>query len=190
MSCDTRTMPAMSLGVSRDHRTIQRLLLLALVAAVVLLDQATKWWAWRHLASSSMINPGGSRLVGATIGAWYTGQVMGPVLDVVDLAVLCSGTYVLVRRRRPVTVLVTGALMAGGWWSNLLDRLVMHDVTAPGSVRGAVDFLAFAGDYYNLADIVIAAATPLFLLAVGVTGWRAIGPSRAPLVHETYHPNV
>jgi hypothetical protein len=56
--------------------------------------------------------------------------------------------------------------MLGGWSSNLLDRLGMHYLTAPGSVRGAVDFLHLGGAYYNLADLFIIAATPLFLLAV------------------------
>jgi len=36
---------------------------------------------------------------------------------------------------------VPGALVIGGWSSNLLDRLGMHYWTAPGSVRGAVDFI-------------------------------------------------
>jgi hypothetical protein len=42
-----------------------------------------------------------------------------------------------------------------------------------GSTRGAVDFIPIAQHYYNLADFVIIAATPLFLLAVGWPGGHA-----------------
>jgi hypothetical protein len=79
---------------------------------------------------------------------------------------------VLVRHRRPALVLLSGALMLGGWGSNLLDRLGMHQLTAPGGPRGAVDFILVGSQYYNIADFVIAAATPMFLLAVGYQGWR------------------
>src|SRR5207248_10165139 len=40
-----------------------------------------------------------------------------------------------------------------------------HYWTAPGSIRGAVDFLSFDSRCWNLADIVIVGATPLLLLA-------------------------
>ncbi|MDT4979914.1 MAG: signal peptidase, partial [Pseudonocardiales bacterium] len=36
---------------------------LTLLAAVVVVDQATKWWAWRH-ASGTIMNSGGDVLVG------------------------------------------------------------------------------------------------------------------------------
>jgi hypothetical protein len=49
----------------------------------------------------------------------------------------------------------------------------MHYWTAPGSVRGAVDFIAMAGTHWNLADFVIIGATPLFLLAAACLAGRA-----------------
>jgi lipoprotein signal peptidase len=63
--------------------------------------------------------------------------------------------------------------MLGGWGSNLLDRLGMHYWTAPGSVRGVVDFIRITGASYNVADLFIIGATPLFLLAVVFPGPRA-----------------
>jgi lipoprotein signal peptidase len=139
---------------------------LALVTAVIVLDQAVKWWAWRHVAGAK-INSGGDVLVGHTIGAWYAASVAGALLDLLDVGLLSAALFVLVRRRRPAAVVVFGALMLGGWDSNLLDRLGMHYWTAPGSVRGVVDFIRIGGASYNVADLFIIGATPLFLLAVG-----------------------
>jgi lipoprotein signal peptidase len=146
-------------------------MVLTLVAAVIVLDQAAKWWAWRHV-SGAMINPGGDALVGPSIGAWYAEPVTGALLDLLDFGLLSVALSILLRRR-PAAVVVCGALMLGGWGSNLLDRLGMHYWTAPGSVRGVVDFIRGGGTHYNVADLFILGATPLFLLAVGFLGWRA-----------------
>jgi lipoprotein signal peptidase len=154
--------------VHRD-KTRHRLMALTIVAAVIVLDQTMKWWAWRHI-SGVRINPGGDVLVGPTIGAWYSDPVGGALLDLLDFGVLSVALYILVRRRRPAAVVVLGALMLGGWGSNLLDRLGMHRWTAPGSVRGAVDFICVGGARYNVADLFIIGATPLFLVAVGFLG--------------------
>jgi lipoprotein signal peptidase len=147
-------------------------LVLTLVAAVIVLDQATKWWAWRHIPWAT-INSGGDILVGRAVGAWYAGPVTGAVLDLLDFGLLSIAVLVLVRCRVPVVVSVPGALMTGGWGSNLLDRLGVHYWTAPGSVRGVVDFIHIHGYYYNVADFFIISCTPLFLLAAGYQGVRA-----------------
>jgi hypothetical protein len=63
--------------------------------------------------------------------------------------------------------------MLGGWCSNLLDRLGLHYWTAPGSVRGVVDFIRVGGARYNVADLFIVgfhAAVP--------AGRRLSGPGR------------
>jgi lipoprotein signal peptidase len=65
-------------------------------------------------------------------------------------------------------VLLSGALVIAGLGSNLLDRLGMHAVTAPGSVRGAVDFIHVGRPCLNLADFVIVGATALLLLVVRI----------------------
>jgi lipoprotein signal peptidase len=145
---------------------------LALLIVVVVLDQAAKWWAWRHL-SWTRINSGGDALVGHTIGAWYAGPVTGALLDLLDFGLLTAAAWALARCRAPAAVVVPGALMTGGWVSNLLDRLGIHYWTAPGSVRGVVDFIHLGGHYYNVADFFIIGCTPLFLLAAGYRGVRA-----------------
>jgi lipoprotein signal peptidase len=152
----------------------QRLIVLALLTAVIVLDQAFKWLAWRHV-DGARINSGGDVLVGHAIGAWYAVPVTGALLDLVNVGLLSAAVYILVRRRRPAAVAISGALMLGGWCSNLLDRLGIHYWTAPGSVRGVVDFIYVGGARYNVADLFIIAATPLFLLTVGFLGRGAVG---------------
>ena len=143
-----------------------------MLVVVVALDQAAKWWAWRHL-SWTRINSGGDVLVGRTISAWYAGPVTGALLDLLDYGLLSIAVSVLARRRAPAAISVPGALMTGGWASNLLDRVGIHYWTAPGSVRGVVDFIHLGGHYYNVADLFIIGCTPLFLLAAGYQRLRA-----------------
>jgi hypothetical protein len=69
-----------------------------------------------------------------------------------------------VRRRPPLAILVTGAVAISGWASNVLDRLGLHFVTAPGSARGAVDFIHIGKYFYNVADLMIIAGTSSFAL--------------------------
>jgi hypothetical protein len=158
---------------------MQGIVVLALLAVVVVLDQAAKWWAWRYI-SWTEINSGGDVLVGRTVGAWYADPVTGALLDLVDFGLLSLAVLVLARCRATATVVVPGALMTGGWGSNLLDRLGAHYWTAPGSIRGAVDFIHVGGHFYNVADFFIIGWTPLFLLAAGYQGLQAVRrPARA-----------
>ena len=158
--------------------------MLSLIATVVVLDQTVKWWAWRYV-SWTRINSGGDPLVGHTISAWYAAPVAGAVLDLLDFGLLSIVVLVMVRCRAPATVTVPGALMTGGWSSNLLDRLGLHYWTAPGSVRGAVDFIHLGGHYYNVADFFIIGCTPLFLLAAA---WEGVRAARRPAAARSAPP--
>jgi lipoprotein signal peptidase len=175
-----RAMLAGTVGLPRAGRRTGRRpwpVALAPLAMVIVLDQAMKWWAWRHV-SGTAINFGGNFLVGHTVSQWYADPVTGALLDLLDVGLLSVAVSVLVRRRRPVAFAVFGALMVGGWVSNLLDRLVMHYLTAPDSIRGAVDFIQIGTHRYNVADFFIVGATPVFLLAAGRQAWRpANGPA-------------
>src|SRR5690349_2248990 len=139
---------------------------LLLLVSVIVPDQVTKWWAWRDVSTVS-INFGGDPLVGHTVGGWYANPLAGALLDLLDVGLLSIVVSLLMRRRYPAIVRFSGALMVGGWCSNLLDRLGMHYITAPGSVRGAVDFIHIGPYYFNVADFFIAGATLIFLLAIG-----------------------
>ena len=174
------TRPAANppLGAERKDRPGQQLMVLALLAAVIAADQATKWLAWRYV-SGVRINSGGDVFVGRTVGGWYAAPVRGALLDLLDFGLLSTAILVLMRGRGPAPVVVPGALMIGGWSSNLADRLGMHYWTAPGSVRGAVDFIHIGGYCCNVADFFIAAATPLFLLAAA---YRVMRRRAQPIV--------
>jgi lipoprotein signal peptidase len=161
----------------------------AMLAAIIVVDQAIKWWAWRH-APHALINAGGDFLIGTRVGDWYAAPVSGALLDLLDFGVLSIAVAVFVRRRRPVMVLIPGAMMIGGWSSNLLDRLGMHYWTAPGSVRGAVDFIPFdQGYYYNVADIFIVVGTILFVSAVCARCWGKWA-TRRPAATEPVTPTT
>jgi lipoprotein signal peptidase len=163
-------------------------MVVALLALVIVVDQATKWWAWRHV-SAVIINAGGDSLVGGTVTGWYANAAGGAVLDILSFGLLIVAVQTLVRFRCPRVIPVSGALMLGGWSSNLLDRLGVHDLTAPGSVRGAVDFVHIGQYYYNIADFFIIGATVFFLLALGYV-WASRKPvttrSRTPAPHPRW----
>jgi lipoprotein signal peptidase len=163
----------------RKEKLRHRFIVLTLLAAVIMVDQAAKWWAWRNVTGVN-INPGGDFLTGPAVGRWYADPVAGALLDLVGFGVVSIAAAILTRRRQLPAVTVCGSLMVGGWASNLLDRLGMHYWTAPGSIRGAVDFIYVGGHYYNLADFFIIGATPLFLLAAACLARRAaIRPTSA-----------
>ncbi len=174
-----RTSLAGVTGLPRDARQRDGTgqgLVLALIVAVAVVDQAAKWWAWRHVPWTK-INSGGDVLVGPTVGGWYAAG-HGALLDLLDVGLLGIALALLARCRVPAAVSVPGALMIGGWCSNLLDRLGAHYWTAPGSVRGVVDFIHLGGHYYNVADFFIMGCTPLFLLAAA--GQGALAARRRP----------
>jgi lipoprotein signal peptidase len=175
----TRVPTAEGDDAATDTEPRQRLMALGLVAAVVLPDQTTKWWGWRY-APEAIINAGGTWLIGRPVSGWFSGPVSGPLLDLLNVGLLGLAGFILVRRPRRALGLVTGALMIGGWSSNLLDRLGMHTMTAPGSVRGAVDFIPLGLPcwnlglpYWNVADFVIIGATALSLVTVCARGGRS-----------------
>jgi lipoprotein signal peptidase len=151
----------------------QGLVTFRLIALVSVVDQATKWWAWRS-AFPAIINSGGTWIVGQPVSGLLSGPVSGPTLDLLNVGLLSLAGFILVSRPRGTLFLVSGALMIAGWSSNLLDRLGMHAVTAPGSVRGAVDFIPLGPPYWNVADFVIIAATVLLVVAAARSGHRRV----------------
>jgi lipoprotein signal peptidase len=156
----------------------QGLVAFGLIATIHLVDQATKWWAWRN-ASKAIINAGGTWLIGRPVSGLLSGPVSGPILDLLSVGLLTLAGFILVSRRRRALFLVAGALMIAGWSSNLLDRLGMHAVTAPGSVRGAVDFIPLGPPYWNVADFVIVGATVLSLVAACTCGRQRVRAATA-----------
>ena len=137
----------------------------ASLLVVIATDQATKWWAWRHV-DGVFVNTGGYILLGRARW-WFADPAIGAVADVVGSA-LVAATLCWLLRPRSAAARLGGALVAAGWASNLLDRLGVHRWTAPGSARGVVDFLQGGGPgRHNVADLWI-------VLGFLVLGWALI----------------
>ncbi|MDT4928159.1 MAG: signal peptidase [Pseudonocardiales bacterium] len=193
---DVANYPTRSLTARPVARTKYRLgphrIVLPLLAAIVVLDQGVKWWAWRH-ASGVRVNYGGDVLSPATLGTWYRLPVSGALLDWLDSGLLIVAGWLFLRRRRSIPMLISGAAVIGGWGSNILDRLFMHYWTAPGSVRGVVDFIPIGPHYYNVADMFIIVGTPLFILAGAVSIRQTLVTRRPPatkqVARRTHHPH-
>jgi lipoprotein signal peptidase len=146
------------------HRAQARVVC-ALFAVVIVTDQATKWFAWRHVPTV-LINQGGFIALGHGVRAWFAAPTAGAVANVVGALLVAAGLAVLLRRPRRPPVLVGGGLLAAGWTSNLLDRFGLHGWTAPGSVRGVVDFIPTGTQSCaNLADAFIATGVVVLGLA-------------------------
>jgi len=135
-------------------------------AAVVALDQLTKWWALRTLGDRSIDLVGSLRLALTfnKAGAFGLGSSFVPVLAVVAVGVV----LVFAVRGDPNTrlaVAVALGLVLGGAFGNLADRLFRD----PGLLRGAViDFIDLQWwPVFNLADAAITCGCVLLVLTAG-----------------------
>src|SRR6266545_8201875 len=151
----------------------QRWLLAAVSVTVIGTDQAVKWWAWRHV-DGSLINSGGYILLGPGVRSWFAGPVSGALSDVIGGVALVAAVRQLLGRRRSTCVVLGGGMVIAGWVSNILDRLGLHNWTAPGSARGVVDFIPDGTPgRSNVADVCIVVGA--LLLAHGVVQRRLTG---------------
>lgn len=166
---------APSVDVMRALTARQMRIVLGVLAVVVLLDQASKAWAWQHLGTTH-IDSGAGMLLSPDVGVWYRDPVPGAVLDVIGALVLTGLGLLLVHRRRSTPVLLGVAITLAGWASNLADRLGMHHLTAPGSVRGAVDFVRWERRTWNMADVAIGCGCALLVVHFAVAAIRRGAP--------------
>jgi lipoprotein signal peptidase len=141
--------------------------LLGLFALVLATDQATKWFAWRHIGGT-LINDGGYILLSPVIRSWFAGPRTGAVANVVGIVLVLAAVAWLLQHRRRRIVLIGGALIAAGWTSNLLDRFGLHQWSAPDSPRGVVDFIPSGGvSRCNVADLWIVLGALVLGYAIG-----------------------
>lgn len=162
MSNDTRTAP---------RRLFWFTVLIAVV--VVLIDQASKWWAEQALGHGEMIpvigdvirfvlvyNPGAAFSIGEGFTWIFT--------ILAALAVVFIIWYA--RRVNTVGFMIALGLLLGGAATHLGDRLFRDPAFARGHV---VDFIAY-GDLFigNIADIAIFAGA-VMLVVLTVRGARA-----------------
>lgn len=144
----------------------------ALGAAVVVADQASKWWVLNVL----MPPPGGIEVTsffnlvlvwnpGVTFGLFgMGGEPMRWILMAVTLAIIVALGVWLSRTDRALPALALGAVI-GGAAGNLLDRLI-H-----GQVADFLDFHAFGWHWpaFNLADSAIVCGVAALVLDTFLT---------------------
>ncbi|GAB3015058.1 hypothetical protein GCM10011376_06710 [Nocardioides flavus (ex Wang et al. 2016)] len=143
--------------------------LAAVVGATVVIDQVSKAIAWRG-SGSATLNPG-SEVIAPWLDATSRSSLGGAPLDLAGVLVLTTAAVLTVRRCRDRLLWWAAALNIAGWTSNLLDRLGLHWLTAPGSRRGTVDWL----QGYNLADLTIWAGCALALAWLAREVLRDVG---------------
>lgn len=151
-----------------DAKASRRLpLALTIAAAVLVVDQATKFWAERTLAGRDPIpvlgdflrlrllyNPGAAFSIGT--GATWVFTIIA--------AVAAGWLLWYVTKPHPVSRIVAFSLLLGGATTHLGDRLFRD----PGFARGhVVDFIDYNGWFVgNVADIaLVGGAILVFLLA-------------------------
>lgn len=148
--------------------------LLVSAAALVVLDQSTKWWALRTLDGGRVIDIVWTlrlRLVFNTGAAFSTFQGLGPLLGIAGAAV--AATLLLNRRlvRGRASAVCVGSV-AGGALGNLADRLFR---SGDGFLGGAVvDFIDVQWwPVWNVADMGVVVGGAALVLSA----WRL--PRRA-----------
>ena len=161
----------------RLHRKI--LLILIILCVCVVADQATKAIAKQHLAGEPTIYA-----LGGTVMLHYSENVgaflsLGANLPerarfwvfIVFVSLMLTGTLVFILTMRWLNVwgITGGALVVGGGFSNLIDRLLHNGAVVDfmnigiGKVRTGI---------FNLADVAIMAGIGLML----VEAWRREEP--------------
>ena len=143
------------------------MLLLAVAAVVILLDQLTKLWALEALADGPIDLIGGVRfnLTRNTAGAFGLGGGAVPFLALGALVLVIVMAVTGGTERRALAVAV--GLVLGGALGNLADRIFRD----PGLLKGAVvDFVDLrVWPVFNVADAAITGGCLLLL----VFGWKA-----------------
>lgn len=141
----------------------------AVTAAVVVLDQLTKWWALEALTDPTrvidLVWTLRLRVIYNTGTAFSLTSDSGPIVSVIALVVvaflLWSG-----RKQRSPWVLAAYGLVVGGTFGNMIDRLFRdgNDGLLGGAVIDFVDLQWFP--VFNLADAALTVGIGL-LLVVG-----------------------
>lgn len=157
-----------------DRRHAHDALLVALAAAVVVADQATKWWAVNRLEGGRVIEVIWTLRLRLTTNsgiAFSLATGAGAIAGVVALGIVAV-LVLYARRQDALGVLVAIGLILGGALGNLCDRVVRAD---DGVFSGeVVDFVDLGWwPVFNVADAAVVIGGVL-LVFVGA------GPPRAP----------
>ena len=139
--------------------------MLVLAAAVLVVDQASKFWATSALSDGTEVTviPGviRFRLLLNPGAAFSLGEGVTWVFTLTAAAAVIGILYAGRRLRSPAWGVVLGALL-GGATSHLLDRLFRPPAFAQGHV---VDFIDYGGLFVgNVADIALTGGCALLFL--------------------------
>lgn len=129
--------------------------IVAIVALIVAVDQATKTWALNALDDGHVVHVLWTlqfNLAFNTGMAFSRGGGMGPVIGVVSMAVVVA-LFVSLRRQRAGLRVVSSAVVAGGALGNIIDRLFRGDAWLRGAVVDFIDFQWWP--IFNVADMAI-----------------------------------
>jgi signal peptidase II len=161
------TAPSTSGDARRPRRPL--LVIGAVTAAVVVLDQLTKWWALEALTEPTrvidLVWTLRLRVIYNTGTAFSLTSDSGPIVSVIALVVvgflLWSG-----RNQRSPWVLASYGLVVGGTFGNMVDRVFRdgNEGVLGGAVIDFVDLQWFP--VFNLADAALTVGIGL-LLVVG-----------------------
>jgi signal peptidase II len=155
----------------------------AVAAAVVVLDQLTKWWAVSTLDDRDIDLFWTLRLnLSYNTGmAFSRGENWGPLIGVLAMVIVVA---LLLSMRRSASRLtdVTVGLIIGGAIGNIIDRLFR----SPGWLRGGVvDFIDFQWfPIFNVADMAITIGGALLVISSWMAGRQTRAPA-APSAPET-----
>lgn len=160
---------------SRPARSRLVLQLLLLAAAVLVVDQLTKWWALRTFTEGER-TPVLGDLLGLTL-LHNPGAALGIATGMTWLLTVAASAVAVVILRVSNRLGSRGwtaalGLLLGGAVGNLVDRMVRPPSVGSGHV---VDFIAY-GNWFvgNVADIAIVAAAGLIIL-LSLRGIRVDG---------------
>jgi signal peptidase II len=137
----------------------------ALATGLLLLDQASKWWAFTHLESQiKEITPFFNLVLvwnnGVSFGMFQSGHAAGPyILSVLALLIMAMLGLWLRRTARALPFMAICAVMAGAA-GNVIDRV---------RFRAVIDFLDFHAFGYhwpafNVADCCVVVGIAFLLL--------------------------
>jgi signal peptidase II len=152
-------------GTSSQSRLSNRAFAVAIAAAVVIVDQLTKWWASVALDDGPIgVIDGFFRFrltfnTGASFSLFSGG---GQVLAVIAFGVVGLIVYMLGDASRRLEAVALG-LVLGGAVGNLLDRVFRGSGFLDGAVVDFIDFSFFAT--FNVADIAINVGVALLFIA-------------------------
>lgn len=139
----------------------------SVAAAVLVLDQASKWWAVDRLSSGDIVSVVGSlqfnlRYNTGVAFSLGSGNGLGPWISVLAIGVVVAVSFGATSRF-PLGAVASG-LISGGAFGNLLDRAFRGD---QGFLHGAViDFIDLQWwPVFNVADAAIVVGAILLVIA-------------------------